>query len=55
MDNGTSDVKSPCKVTLPIYKYFQKKKKKKKKRIDPNTPGCRGLNLGVSCLISSSS
>jgi len=42
--NGTKDDRRPCKVTLPNYKYFQK-------RMNPNTPGCRGLYLGypVSC------
>ena len=42
--NGTNDVRYPCKVTLPNYKYFQK-------RMDPSIPGCRGLYLGyhVSC------
>ena len=42
--NGTNDARYPCKVTLPNYKYFQK-------RIDPTTSGCRSLYLGyhVSC------
>jgi len=42
--NGINDIRNPCKVTLPNYKYFQK-------RMDPNTPSCRGLYLGhhVSC------
>jgi len=41
---GNNDSRNPCKVTLPNYKYFQK-------RIDPTTPGCRGLYLGyhISC------
>ena len=38
-DNGTNDARNPCNVTLPNHKYFQK-------RMDPNTPGCRGLYLG---------
>jgi len=34
--NGTNDARYPCIVTLSIYKYFWK-------RMDPYTPGCRGL------------
>ena len=30
-----NDARNPRKVTLPNYKYFQK-------RIDSNSPGCRG-------------
>jgi hypothetical protein len=42
--NGTNEARNPCKVTLPNNKYFVK-------RMDPTTPGCRGLYLGyqVSC------
>jgi len=42
--NGINEARNPCKVTLPNNKYFLK-------RIDPTTPGCRGLYLGyhVSC------
>jgi len=38
------EIRNPCKVTLPNYKYFQK-------RMNPYTPDCRGLYLGyhVSC------
>ena len=42
--NGTNEVRYLCKVTLTNYKYFLK-------RMDPTTPGFRGLYLGyhVSC------
>jgi len=42
--NGTNEARNLCKVTFPNYKYFLK-------RMDPTTPGCRGLYLGyhVSC------
>jgi len=42
--NGTNNARNPCKVILLNYKYFQK-------RMDPHTPGCRGLYLEyhVSC------
>jgi len=36
--NSTNDARNPCKVTLPNYKYIQK-------RMDPNTPGCGGFYL----------
>jgi len=44
--NDTNDARNPCKVTNPNYKYYQK-------RMDPYTPGCRGLYLGhyVSCQV----
>jgi len=42
--NDSNEARNPCNVTLPNYKYFLK-------RMDPTTPGCRGLYLGyhVSC------
>jgi len=43
---GTKDDRFSCKLTLSNYKYFQE-------RMDPYSPGCRGLYFGchVSCQV----